>query len=65
MYTADLEIDIRIILELARPTTQAIGRRTLAAEAGEIDPRPVYVKFVVDSVALRQDFHRLYRVFRR
>ena len=35
MYTAGLEIDIRIILELVRPMTQAVGRRPLAAEAGD------------------------------
>jgi len=35
MYTAGLEIDIRIILELVRPMTQAVGRRPLSAEAGD------------------------------
>jgi len=33
MYTAGLKIDIRIIFELVRPTTQAVGRRPLTAEA--------------------------------
>jgi hypothetical protein len=35
IYTAGLEIDIRIILKLARPMPQAVGRRPLAAEAGD------------------------------
>jgi hypothetical protein len=35
MYTAGPEIDIRIILELVRPMTRAVGRRPLAAEAGD------------------------------
>jgi len=35
MCTAGLEVDIRIMLKLARPATQVIGCRTLDAEAGD------------------------------
>jgi len=62
MYTAGLEIDIRIILELVRPMTQAVGRRPLAAEA-VVRSQVSIVKSVLDRVALGQDFHRILLVF--